>query len=189
MSKLLLFAAPSGAGKTTIVHHLLDTFDELEFSISATTRPQRPYEKEGRDYYFINRERFQELIRQDAFVEWEEVYEGLFYGTLKKEVERLWAKGKHIIFDIDVKGAMNIKKAYPREALAVFVKPPSLEALENRLLARRTEDDATLKKRMARAAGEMSYENKFDVVLVNDVLDDALAKAEKIVRNFIKKGQ
>ena len=188
MSKLLLFAAPSGAGKTTIVHHLLDQFDELEFSISATTRPRRPHEKEGRDYYFISPARFQELIRQDAFVEWEEVYPGLFYGTLKSEVQRLWAEGKHIIFDIDVKGAMNIKQAYPKEALAVFVKPPSMDALEIRLRARRTEDENTLKKRLARAAEEMSYENKFDVVLVNDVLDEALAKAEKIVSDFIKKG-
>ncbi len=185
MSKLLLFAAPSGAGKTTIVHHLLDTFSQLAFSISATTRTRRPHEKEGRDYYFISREQFQELIRQDAFVEWEEVYEGLFYGTLKSEVERLWKEGKHIIFDIDVKGAMSIKKAYPREALAIFVKPPSMEALEKRLQARRTEDEATLKKRMARAAEEMSYENKFDVALVNDVLDEALEKAEKIVKEFI----
>ena len=189
MSKLLLFAAPSGAGKTTIVHHLLNQFGELEFSISATTRPQRPHEEDGKDYYFISRERFEELINQDAFVEWEEVYEGLFYGTLKSEVERLWAEGKHIIFDIDVKGAMNIKKAYPREALAVFVKPPSLKALEKRLRARRTEDENTLEKRLARAADEMAYENKFDVVLVNDVLDDALAKAERIVRDFINNGE
>ena len=188
MNKLLLFAAPSGAGKTTIVHHLLDTFGELSFSISATTRPRRPHEKEGRDYYFISRKRFEELISQDAFVEWEEVYEGLFYGTLKSEVERLWAEGKHIIFDIDVKGAMNIKQAYPREALAVFVKPPSMAALEKRLTARRTEDETTLKKRLDRAAEEMAYENKFDVVLVNDVLAEALAKAEKIVSDFIKKG-
>ena len=186
MSKLLLFAAPSGAGKTTIVHHLLHKFDELEFSISATTRPRRPHEKEGQDYYFISREHFQELIRQDAFVEWEEVYEGLFYGTLKSEVERLWAEGKHIIFDIDVKGAMAIKKAFPKEALAVFVKPPSMKALEGRLKARRTEDEEALKKRLGRAAEEMAYENKFDVVLVNDILKDALATAEQIVESFVK---
>jgi len=186
MSKLLLFAAPSGAGKTTIVHHLLNKFDELEFSISATTRARRPHEKEGKDYYFISRGRFEELIRQDAFVEWEEVYEGLFYGTLRSEVERLWARGKHIIFDIDVKGAMNIKKAYPREALAVFVKPPSTQALEKRLRARRTESEATIQKRLARAAEEMAYENKFDVVLVNDILEGALARAEEVVESFIK---
>ncbi len=186
MSKLLLFAAPSGAGKTTIVHHLLNKFDELEFSISATTRGRRPHEKEGKDYYFISGSRFEELIRQDAFVEWEEVYEGLFYGTLKSEVQRIWARGKHIIFDIDVKGAMNIKKAYPREALAVYVKPPSMEALEKRLRARRTESEATIQKRLARATEEMAYENKFDVVLVNDILEGALARAEEVVESFIK---
>lgn len=186
MSKLLLFAAPSGAGKTTIVHHLLKHFEGLSFSVSATTRPPRPHETEGRDYYFISRSRFEELVRQGAFVEWEEVYEGVFYGTLKSEIERLWAGGRHIIFDIDVKGAMNIKKAYPREALAVFVKPPSLEALEERLRARHTESEANIRKRLARAAEEMGYENKFDVVLVNDILEGALRRAEQIVEPFIK---
>ncbi len=186
MSKLLLFAAPSGAGKTTIVHHLLGHFDNLAFSISATTRPKRPHETEGEDYYFISRERFQELIQEDAFVEWEEVYNGLFYGTLKSEIKRLWAAGKHIIFDIDVKGAMSIKQKYPEESLAIFIKPPSKEALRQRLNARRTEDEKTLDKRMARADEEMKYENKFDRVLVNDVLSEALARAEQIVEQFTK---
>ncbi len=185
MSKLLVFAAPSGAGKTTIVRHLLKKYGELAFSVSATTRPPRAHEVEGRDYYFISPEKFRELLAQDAFVEWEEVYEGLFYGTLKREVERLWAAGRHIIFDIDVKGALNIKRLYPRQTLAVFVRPPSVEALRQRLLARSTEDEATLKKRLGKAEEEMASEDKFDLVLVNDSLEEALKKAEQIVGQFI----
>jgi len=186
MSKLLLFAAPSGAGKTTIVHHLLEKYDELAFSVSATTRERRPHEVDGEDYYFLSRERFQELIRQDGFVEWEEVYSGLFYGTLRSELQRLWSEGKHIVFDIDVKGALNIKKAYPNETLAIFVKPPSLEALSNRLRQRGTEDEANLKKRMDRAAAELAYESKFDRVLINDELDKALSDAEAIIENVLQ---
>lgn len=185
MSKLLVFAAPSGAGKTTIVRHLLKKYSELAFSVSATTRPPRAHEVEGRDYYFISPEKFRELLAQGAFVEWEEVYEGLFYGTLKREVERLWAAGRHIIFDIDVKGALNIKRLYPRETLAVFVRPPSVEALRKRLLGRSTEDEATLKKRLGKAEEEMASEDKFDLVLVNDSLEEALKKAEQIVGQFI----
>ena len=188
--KLIVFSAPSGSGKTTIVRHLLkQEVLNLAFSISATSREPRDHEKDGADYYFMSLKEFKQHIKNGDFLEWEEVYRDSFYGTLKSEVERLWAEGKHIIFDIDVKGAMNIKKAYPREALAVFVKPPSLKALEKRLRARRTEDENTLEKRLARAADEMAYENKFDVVLVNDVLDDALAKAELIVRDFINNGE
>lgn len=186
MSKLLLFAAPSGAGKTTIVHHLLEKYDELAFSVSATTRERRPHEVDGEDYYFLSRERFQELIRKDGFVEWEEVYSGLFYGTLRSELQRLWAAGKHIVFDIDVKGALNIKKAYPDETLAIFVKPPSLEALSNRLRQRGTEDEANLKKRMDRAAAELAYESKFDRVLINDELDKALSDAEALIENVLQ---
>lgn len=185
MSKLFVFAAPSGAGKTTIVRYLLKKYGELAFSVSATTRPPRAHEVEGRDYYFISPEKFRELLAQDAFVEWEEVYEGLFYGTLKREVERLWAAGRHIIFDIDVKGALNIKRLYPRETLAVFVRPPSVEALRQRLLGRSTEDEATLKKRLGKAEEEMASEDKFDLVLVNDSLEEALKKAEQIVGQFI----
>jgi guanylate kinase len=186
MSKLLLFAAPSGAGKTTIVHHLLDKYDELSFSVSATTRGRRPHEIEGKDYYFLSSDRFQALIRQNAFLEWEEVYEGLFYGTLRSELQRLWSAGKYIVFDIDVKGALNIKQAYPEETTAIFVKPPSLEALSDRLRRRGTEDDSNLEKRMDRAAAELAYEPQFDRVLINDELQKALADAEAIIENVLQ---
>lgn len=186
MSKLFLFAAPSGAGKTTIVRHLLDRYKNLSFSTSATTRAKRPHETNGEDYYFTSPDEFRKIIEGQGFVEWEEVYDGLFYGTLKKEVERLWEAGKHIVFDIDVKGALNIKKAYPEEAIAIFVKPPSMETLRKRLVARGTEDEANLQKRLARAAEEMSYEDKFDLVLVNDNLREALRLAEQIIEDAIK---
>ena len=186
MSKLLLFAAPSGAGKTTIVRHLLNRYENLSFSTSATTRPKRPHETDGKDYYFVDPEQFQALIENDGFVEWEEVYKGLFYGTLKKEVERLWGEGKFIIFDIDVKGAVSIKQAYPDEAVAIFVKPPSLESLRERLTARGTEDETNLAKRLDRAAEEMSYESRFDIVLVNDNLQEALQSAEQLIEDLTK---
>jgi len=185
MSKLFLFAAPSGAGKTTIVRHLLDEFEELAFSVSATTRPQRPHEEDGKDYYFLTESRFRALIAEDAFVEWEEVYEGLLYGTLRSEVTRLWAAGKHILFDIDVKGALNIKRKFPEEAVAVFIRPPSIAALYDRLNKRNTESDASLKKRMGRATEEMGYEPEFDLVLVNDDLETALREAEQIILSHI----
>ncbi|MEQ8706677.1 MAG: guanylate kinase [Phaeodactylibacter sp.] len=186
MSKLFLFAAPSGAGKTTIVRHLLNHYEDLSFSISATTRPKRPHETDGKDYYFLAPDTFKTLVKNGGFVEWEEVYEGLFYGTLKREVERLWGEGKHIVFDIDVKGAVNIKQAYPNEAIAIFVKPPSMDALRNRLTARGTEDEANLKKRLDRAEEELSYESRFDIVLVNDNLQEALTAAEQIIEDAIK---
>lgn len=185
MSKLIVFTAPSGAGKTTIVRHLLKKFDSLAFSISATTRERRPHEQDGVDYYFLPAEKFKALIDQDAFVEWEEVYENQFYGTLKSEIDRLWAEGKHIIFDIDVRGATNIKRQYPNETLAIFVKPPSPEILFERLRERGTENEANLRKRIARAEEELAYENKFDVILVNDILEDALLGAERLVQQFI----
>ena len=187
MSKLLIFTAPSGAGKTTIVTHLLEKYDELAFSVSAATRKKRDYETDGEDYYFISPEEFREKIATDAFVEWEEVYENQFYGTLKSEVERLWANNKNIIFDIDVQGALSIKKAYPNESLAVFVKPPSPEILFERLRGRKTETEKSLKRRIAKAAEELGYENKFDKVLVNDDLETALREAEEIVEAFIGK--
>jgi guanylate kinase len=183
--KLLVFTAPSGAGKTTIVRHLLNQFDELAFSISATNRPRRDHEVEGKDYYFLSTDRFRELIEEDAFLEWEEVYEDRFYGTLKSEVERIWAEGKYIIFDIDVKGAVNLKQQFGEQALTVFVKPPSMPELFRRLQNRKTESADSLHKRMSKAAEELQYENKFDRTLVNDVLENALSKAEELVRTFL----
>jgi guanylate kinase len=185
MSKLLILTAPSGAGKTTVVRHLLKTRDDLAFSISATTRAMRPHETEGKDYYFISPEKFRDLIAKDEFVEWEEVYANQFYGTLKDEINRLWGMGKHIVFDIDVKGALNLKRIFPDNSLAIFVKPPSKEILFERLRQRKTETEESLKKRLAKAEEELSYQNKFDHILVNDVLERALQEAEEVVAAFL----
>ena len=189
MSKLLIFTAPSGAGKTTITRHLLEKFDFLAFSVSATTRAPRGYEKEGVHYYFLSHAAFKKKIKKDAFVEWEEVYDDQFYGTLKKEVKRLWKEGKHILFDIDVQGARKVKKVYGDQALSVFINPPSKEALVERLKNRKTEDEKSLKKRIKKATKELKYVNKFDTVLVNDVLEVALKEAEEIVLAFINKDE
>ena len=185
MSKMLIFTAPSGAGKTTIVRHLLEKFPELAFSISATTRKKRAHEQDGYDYYFISPEEFQQKIEAGAFVEWEAFYGGLHYGTLHSEVDRLWQAGKHIIFDIEVKGATNLKNAYPEESLVVFVKPPSEEILFERLRQRQTEDPDSLAKRIARAAEELTYEDTFDYVLLNDDLTAALQEAERLTADFL----
>ena len=187
MNKLIIVTAPSGAGKTTIVHHLLSTFDELAFSVSATNRGKRDHETEGVDYYFLSTPEFKHLISGGAFLEYEEVYDNQYYGTLKRELERLWALGKCIIFDVDVKGATNIQKAYPGESLSIFIKPPSKEILLERLKNRKTETPESLKKRIARASEELTYENKFDTVIVNDDLSKALAQADTLVGNFLKK--
>lgn len=183
--KLLIITAPSGAGKTTIVHHLLDTFPQLAFSVSATSRGRRTNEQEGRDYYFLPPGRFQELVAEGAFLEWQEVYSNQFYGTLLSEVDRLWAEGKHIVFDIDVKGALNLKRKFPSRTLSVFVKPPSREVLAERLVKRKTESPEQLQKRIRKAEEELLFENHFDVVLVNDVLERALREAESIVSGFL----
>ena len=182
---MLIFTAPSGAGKTTIVRHLLKTFDNLSFSVSATTRPPREGEVDKKDYYFLTLRKFRNRIKKEAFAEWEEVYPGKFYGTLKTEIEKKWRKKKDIVFDIEVKGATNLKKLYGDRALAVFVKPPSVEALVDRLEKRDTENQKTLTERIARAKQELTYENNFDKVLVNDDLTLALAEAEQIVRDFL----
>jgi guanylate kinase len=185
MSKLVIVTAPSGAGKTTIVRHLLSTFDQLVFSVSATTRSKRDYEVEGKDYYFISQEAFRQHIAQGDFLEWEEVYDNQFYGTLKSEVARIWNAHLQIIFDIDVKGALNIKKSYPHDSLAIFVKPPSAEVLYQRLKGRQTETPESLQKRLARAEEELGYKDKFDHVLVNDTLEHALEESERVVRDFL----
>lgn len=186
--KLIIVTAPSGAGKTTIVRHLLQTFPHLAFSVSATSRSQRPAEVDGRDYYFIGVDEFQLRVGQGEFLEWEEVYPGQFYGTLHSEVQRLWLEGKHIIFDIDVQGAINLQEAYPERALSIFVKPPSAEVLYERLRGRRTESAESLQKRINKADYELSFEPHFDRVLINDVLDVALEEAEEMVQAFLQPG-
>lgn len=186
IGKLLIFSAPSGSGKTTIVQHLLRRIPGLEFSISATSRKMRANEQEGKDYYFITAENFRKKIENKEFLEWEEVYKDQYYGTLRSEVERIRSQGKHVVFDVDVVGGLNIKKQYGSDALAVFVKAPSYYELEKRLRMRSTEDEISFRKRMEKAKGELSFSDKFDVVLVNDELKETLINAEELVRNFLK---
>ena len=183
--KLIIFSAPSGAGKTTIVRHLLTKDFGLEFSISATSRNKRHTETDGKDYYFLTSEEFQKKINADEFLEWEEVYAGTCYGTLKSEVERIRNKGKNVIFDVDVVGGLNIKKFYGDEALAIFVKPPSVEELRNRLIHRSTDAPEVIEKRVQKAEFEISFAPKFDVILINKNLEQTLADAEKIVGKFL----
>lgn len=183
--KMLIFTAPSGAGKTTIVRHLLKEYKFLDFSVSATTRKKRDQEIHGRDYYFLSPEEFRDLIEKDQFIEWEEVYENQYYGTLKSEVSRLWSLGKHVVFDIEVKGATNIKNLYRDKAHAIFIKPPSLEILIQRLTDRATESKSSLDKRIARVKEEMTYQDTFDAILVNDLLEVAKKEAEYMVETFV----
>lgn len=183
--KLIIFTAPSGAGKTTIVRHLLKKRRDVSFSISACTRPPRHGEVNGMDYYFLHADEFKRKVEAGDFVEYEEVYDNQFYGTLRSEINRLWAEGKHVLFDIDVKGALSIKRAFGERALSIFVKPPSFETLKQRLINRRTEDEASLRKRIRRVKEEMTYERHFDVTLVNNDLETALKEAERLVSDFL----
>jgi guanylate kinase len=183
--KAIIFSAPSGAGKTTIVRHLLNQFDELSFSVSACSRAQRKNEIHGVDYYFLSINEFKEKIARQEFVEWEEVYTDNFYGTLKSEVERIWNEGKVVIFDVDVVGGVNLKKYFEEKALAIFVKPPSIQHLRNRLSQRATETIESIERRMAKAEKEMGYAVYFDYILNNDLLAKALEEAEEVVGKFI----
>lgn len=183
--KLIVFSAPSGSGKTTIVHHLLEQDNlNLDFSISATSREKRGQEVDGKDYYFISPEKFKKHIKQDDFVEWEEVYKDNFYGTLRSEVERIWSEGKHAIFDIDVVGGLRVKEQFPERTLAIFVKAPSLKIMEERLRSRKTETEEKIQQRLSKAEKELSFAEQFDVILVNDDLDKAVNEAEQLVLNF-----
>ncbi len=184
--KLLVFSAPSGSGKTTIVRHLLGLdYLNLEFSVSATSRERRGEEVEGKDYYYLSTKEFKTKIRNEDFLEWEEVYRDCFYGTLKSEVERIWAKGKHVIFDIDVVGGLRIKKKFPEETLAVFVKPPSVDELKIRLKKRKTESEDKINMRIAKASVELATAPQFDKVIKNHDLEIALKEAESLVAEFV----
>lgn len=184
--KLIVFSAPSGSGKTTIVRHLLGIKDlNLEFSISATSREKRGSEVDGKDYYYLSLKEFKNKIKNDEFLEWEEVYRDNFYGTLKTEVERIWAMGKNVIFDIDVSGGLRIKRKFPEETLAIFVKPPSIDELKIRLKKRKTETEDKINMRVAKASAELATAPLFDVIVVNDDLEKALVQAEKLVSNFV----
>ena len=184
--KVIIFSAPSGAGKSTVVGHLLGLHPEFEFSVSATSRPPRGTEQDGVEYYFITPDRFRELIAQDAFVEYEEVYEDRFYGTLKSEVERIWANGHVIVFDVDVKGGVSLKKYFGDTALSVLIVPPSMEILEQRLRGRGTDTEEAIRERLAKAGWELEFATgKFDREIVNDKLEDTFAESEAIVDGFL----
>jgi guanylate kinase len=183
--KAIIFSAPSGSGKTTIVKHLLNTNPDLGFSISASTRDRRGRtEAHGKDYYFLTPIEFKEKIDKNEFIEWEEVYEGNFYGTLKSEIERIWQSGKNVIFDVDVKGGLNLKKYFGDKALSIFVKVPSLEVLKDRLQDRGTESTESLSRRLFKANFEMSFQDQFDIVLINEDLNKSLIEAQQLYDNF-----
>jgi guanylate kinase len=184
--KLIVFSAPSGSGKTTIVRHLLGIKElNLEFSISATSRERRGTEVDGKDYYYLSLKEFKNKIKNDEFLEWEEVYRDNFYGTLKTEVDRIWAMGKNVIFDIDVSGGLRIKRKFPEETLAIFVKPPSIDELKIRLKNRKTETEDKINMRVAKASAELATAPLFDVIVVNEDLEKALVEAQNLVSDFI----
>ena len=183
--KVIIFSAPSGSGKTTLVKHALEVFPQLAFSVSCTTRNPRGEEVHGTDYYFLTPDQFRARIGDNAFVEYEEVYEDKFYGTLKEEVERIWKEGKVVIFDVDVKGGVALKKYFGEKALSIFIMPPSIEELERRLIGRATDEPEVIKTRVEKAEEEMTYQSQFDKVIVNTILDDAKIQTENLITNFI----
>ena len=185
IGKAIIFSAPSGAGKTTIVHHLLQRNLGIEFSISATTRAARKVERAGKDYHYLSIKEFLKRIDNDEFCEWEEVYKDNYYGTLKSEIERVWKNGNHVIFDVDVVGGINLKKYFGEKALAIFVKPPSIDSLKERLEKRKTETPESIARRIGKAKEELEEENKFDFVLVNDNLEEAFLRAEQVITEFL----
>ncbi len=184
--KLIVFSAPSGSGKTTLVRHLLQQEElNLEFSISATSREKRNNETDGKDYYFLDAQAFKNRIKNDEFLEWEEVYRDNFYGTLKTEVKRIWAKGKNVIFDIDVSGGLRIKRKFPDQTIAIFVKPPSIDELKIRLKKRQTESNDKINMRIAKASAELATAPLFDVIVINDDLENAISESYKLVSDFV----
>jgi len=185
VGKLIVISAPSGAGKTSIVHQLLKDIPELYFSVSASSRERRENEIHGKDYYFLGVEGFQQKIKEDAFLEWEQVYENQYYGTLKSEIERIWSEGKTIIFDVDVVGGLNIKKQYPKECLSIFIMPPSLAVLAERLIGRGSDSDESVKKRLDKAEEEISKNNQFDTIILNDNFEIACEQTKEVITNFI----
>lgn len=185
MGKVIIFSAPSGSGKSTIINYLLEKNLGLEFSVSATCRAPRGQEQHGREYYFFTQKEFEERIAAGEFLEYEEVYPGCYYGTLKSEVERIWTEGKTVLFDVDVIGGLNIKKKFGQQALSIFIQPPSVEILEQRLLGRGTDAPDKIAQRIAKAEYEMGFAGQFDTIIVNDRREDALAQAESTVRSFL----
>lgn len=188
MNKVIIFSAPSGSGKTTLVKHVLELFPDLQFSISCTTRNPRGEEKHGVDYHFLSPEKFREKIENEEFVEYEEVYTDKYYGTLKSEIQRIWDDGKIVIFDVDVKGGISLKNYFQEKALSIFIMPPSVEELERRLQHRNTDDAETIKTRVAKAEEEISHQNSFDKIIINDNLDEAKSEIEALIQEFTQNG-
>ena len=185
MGKLIVISAPSGAGKTSIVHHLLKDIPVLSFSVSATSREKRDNEVHGKDYYFLGVEGFHKKIKEDALLEWEQVYENQYYGTLGSEIERIWSEGKAVIFDVDVVGGLNIKKLYPKECLSIFIMPPSIGVLSERLIGRGLDSDDSIKKRLDKAEEEISKNKLFDIIILNDDFKIACEQTREVISNFI----
>ncbi len=185
-NKLIIFSAPSGSGKTTIITEILKYFNNIEFSVSACSRKPRPGEIHGKDYYFLSIDEFKEKIKNNEFVEWEEVYKDNFYGTLKSELQRIWNKGNHVLFDVDVLGGVNLKRKFPENSLAIFIQPPSIKELERRLRNRGTETEEQIQKRIGKAQKELEYSRFFDVVIVNEELGVAVKETIKAIKQFIE---